>query len=346
MLAAKMYGIDDIRLEEVAIPEISEDEVLLKIKAAALCGTDIRMIKNGYPGISEDSPRVLGHEFSGVIERIGNHVEGYKIGQRVAVAPNMGCGICAACISGNSHLCADYKAIGIHFNGAFAEYVVIPARAVRSGCIFPIADNVSFEEAAINEALSCVCNGFERCDIHPGDNVVVIGAGPIGIMHAMLAKMAGAGRVYISDLSESRLEICKQIDPSFITVKDNLAEVISKDTNGFGADVCITACPAPAAQQTALEICGFNARINFFGGIPADKQPISINTNLIHYKQLIVSGTCRASLTQYGKVLNFITTGILDVKPLIARTIPLKNIQEGIDFAAAADGLKNVIVMD
>ena len=162
-------------------------------------------------------------------------------------------------------------------------------------------------------------------------------------MHGMLARMAGAGRVYIHDLSAKRLAIAKRIDPAFLTVENDIEDVIREDMHGEGVDVCITACPSPAAQATALRVCGNNGRINFFGGVPADRQPAALDTNLIHYKQLMVSGTTRASLTQFRRTLRFISTGVLDVKPLITRVMPLTDIRQGIDCAAAADGLKNVI---
>ena len=345
MLAARMYGIEDIRVEEIPIPTIKEDEVLLKVKAASICGTDVRMYKNGYAGITADTPRILGHEISGIIEQVGSAVMHYEAGQRVAVAPNMGCGVCSQCIKGDGHLCRTYQALGINIDGGFAQYVVIPGRAVAGGNIAVLEDHVSFEEAAINEALSCVCNGFERCEIRPGDNVLIVGAGPIGIMHGMMAKMAGAGRVYINDLSEERLAICKEMDNSFITVKNDIMEIVMNDTKGEGVDVCITACPSPAAQAMALEISAYNARINFFGGSPASKQIVGLNTNLIHYKQLKVSGTTRASLTQFRKTLQFISTGVLDVRGLITSKLPLEQIQDGFELAAAAKGLKNVITM-
>ena len=343
MLAARMYTKNDFRVEEVPVPAIGEEEILLKIRAAAVCGTDVRMLKNGYPGITPETPRILGHELSGVIEKAGSRVAGYTVGQRVSVAPNMGCGVCADCVAGNSHLCRSYRALGIHLDGGFAEYMAVPAAAVRQGNVTPLPDNVSFEEAALNEALSCVCNGFERCHICPGEAVLIIGAGPIGIMHGMLARMAGAGRVYIHDLSPKRLAIAKSIDPAFLTVENDIEDVIREDMHGEGVDVCVTACPSPAAQATALRVCGNNGRINFFGGVPADRQPAALDTNLIHYKQLMVSGTTRASLTQFRRTLRFISTGVLDVKPLITRTMPLTDIRQGIDCAAAADGLKNVI---
>jgi len=347
MLAALLYDRNDLRLEEVGTPGIREDEVLLKVKSAAICGTDVRMFKNGYKGITPQTPRVLGHELSGVIAAVGSRVKGCKEGMRVAVAPNMGCGVCNACVRGDSHLCKTYKALGINVDGGFAEYVAIPSEAVRSGNVIELAENVSFDEAALNEALSCVYNGFQRCAVRPGNRVLIIGAGPIGIMHAKLAKMAGASRVYINDLSEERMDVCGEIDGSFVTVKSEvLDEFIMDDTGGEGVDVCITACPAPAAQRKALELAAINGRINFFGGLPADRQDVSLNTNLIHYKQLIVTGSTRANVLQFRETLEFIASGILDVKKLVTGRFPLKDIMKGFELASEAAGLKNVIYMD
>ena len=206
-----------------------------------------------------------------------------------------------------------------------------------------IRDSVTYAQAAITEALSCVYNGISQCHIKPGDYVVVIGAGPIGIMHAMMAKMSGAARVYINDIAENRLELCKEIDDSFITVSADVETFIQEHTKGHGADVVITACPVPAAQQSALRMAANYGRICFFGGLPAGKENVALNSNLIHYKQLIVTGSTRASLKQFKDALGFVSSGILDVEKLITRKLTLEEIQKGFDFAAAANGLKNVI---
>ena len=343
MKGARLYGKEDLRLEELPIPEISEHEVLVRVKSAAICGTDVRMYKNGAAGIDAAHPLVIGHEMAGVIEQVGKNVRSYQPGQRVAVAPNMGCGICDDCISGNSHMCRSYRALGISLDGGFAEYVRVPEEAVRAGNLIPLEDHVSFAEAALSEPLSCVYNGISQCRIKPGDYVLVIGAGPIGIMHAMLAKMSGAARVYVNDIAENRLEAVRRIDPFFRTIKDDVAGFIAEDTKGHGADVIITACPVPSAQQNALVMAANYGRICFFGGLPADRQEVPLNSNLIHYKQLVVTGSTRASLKQVKDSLGFVTAGILDVKKLITRTIPLDEIQKGFALAAAADGLKNII---
>lgn len=346
MLSARMYGINDLRMEEVPVPEIGPDELLVEVKAAAVCGTDVRIFQNGAENISPETPLILGHEIAGVICAAGQRVTAYRAGQRVAIAPNFGCGVCGACVSGNSQLCAEYQALGIHMAGGFAEYVRVPAKAVASGNVTLIPDGVSFRAAAVNEPLSCAFNGSERCGIRPGDTVVIIGAGPIGVMHAMLAEMAGAGCVIVNDLSAERLAACRRVSSRFVAVQSDIKEAVRDITSGNGADVCITACPAPAAQSLALELCGLNARVNFFGGVPAGKQPTALNTNLIHYKQLLVSGTTRSSLTQFRRTLGFIAAGLLNVDALVTDTYALEQTPEAFSNAAHAKGLKHVICRD
>jgi len=347
MLASYLYGQKDLRLKEVSIPEINDNEILLKVKSAAICGTDIRMINNGYNGITEETPRILGHEIAGIIEKIGKNINKYSVGMRVAVAPNMGCGVCSQCVSGNTQLCEEYHALGINLDGGFAEYVKIPEDACRQGNIIELSKNVSFDEAALNEPLSCVYNGFTKCDIKPGDTVLVIGTGPIGIMHAKLAKMAGAAKVMINDISKERLEVCRKIDSSFIILQsENLKEQVMSQTSGRGLDVCITACPSPQAQADSLEMMATGGRVNFFGGLPASKEIVGINTNLVHYKQLILTGSARASLSQYRKTLDFISSGILNVKDLISARFPLDKIEEGVQLATRVEGLKNIIYFE
>lgn len=346
MLAVRLYGKNDLRIEQIPVPQIHEDEILLKVKAASICGTDVRMFQNGYSGVTSENPIVLGHEFSGVIKQIGKCVNTYRVGQRVTVAPNMGCGICKQCVSGSTHLCPTYRAFGINMDGGFAEYVKIPVEAIRQGNIAVLPNQVSFEEAALNEPLSCVYNGTEHCQIKPGDRVLVIGAGPIGIMHGLLAKMSGAGAVYYSDLSMERLETASVIEPFFRPLTGDLKEAIMRETDGEGVDVVITACPSPAAQMIAPELCAIGGRVNFFGGVPAGKQPIGINSNLIHYKQLVLTGTTRASLTQFRKTLSFISSGILNVKPLITGLFSLTDFKSGLEKAIRANGMKNIIRMD
>jgi L-iditol 2-dehydrogenase len=345
MRAARLYGQEDIRVEEIDTPVINKDEVLLEVKAAFICGTDVRYFKNGKPGVNSDNPLVPGHEFAGIIKETGSGVSAYKPGMRVAVAPNYGCGVCDTCTSGNTQMCREMGALGVSINGGFAEYVKIPARAVRQGNITPIADNTAFEEAALAEPLSCVFNAYERIGIYPGDNVLVIGAGPIGIMHARIAVMAGASRVFINDLSLERLELARKLVPALITLKGDPKEELQKQTRGKLANVVITAASVSSIQESAFSLTGLNGRIMFFGGLPKGKSIVSLDTNEIHYKQLIISGTTMQNLRQYRDCLRLIEEDRLKVNDLITSSSSLENIAEVINNVAAGKGLKSVITI-
>jgi len=343
MQAARLYGKNDLRVERIPAPEINDDEILLRVKAAALCGTDYRMYSNGAAGVSADNPLVLCHEFAGIIEETGSRVSGYKAGQRVSIAPNIGCGICDFCVSGNSHHCEKLTALGVHMDGGFAEFVRIPKSAVQLGNVAVLDDSVSFEAGAANEAFACVINAYERYSVFPGDTVVIIGAGAIGIMHAKLAKMSGAAKIIISDLSDERLDECSKIEPSFITVNDDLHNRVMDETNGKGANVVVTACSVAPVQQIALTLASIDGRVNFFGGLPKGKENVELDTNIIHYKQLILTGTTRSSLWHYRRALSFISSGIVDIDPLVTHKYSINEIHTALDNMASAAGLKHVI---
>jgi L-iditol 2-dehydrogenase len=344
MLAARMFGKEDLRVVETAVPEISAGEVLLRVKAGTVCGTDLRMFKNGVDGVDADHPLTLCHEFAGVVEKTGAGVSFIKEGDRVSVAPNIGCGVCDRCVSGNSHHCKGMKALGIQMDGGFAEFVRIPAAAVANGNVTPLADSVSYEEAAANEAFACVYSSFERYGVRPGETVVVIGAGAIGLMHAKLALMSGAAKVIMNDLSRSRLGECAAIEPRITAVSENLAEYVKDVTGGEGADVVITACSVAAVQQGAFALAGLDGRVCFFGGLPKGKEIVSLDTNQIHYKQLTVIGTTRSSHGHYRAALDLTAKGVVSIAPVITHKFELKDTLAALENAAGAIGLKQAVV--
>lgn len=344
MKAAKMYGVNDIRIEECEVPKIAPDEILLKVKAAAICGTDLRMIQNGDKRIDEAHPRILGHEISGIIEETGSEVQKYKKGMHICLAPNMGCGVCGHCVNGDTHLCDSYRAFGINIDGGFAEYVRIPAEAVRQGNLMILDDEVDFGEAALLEPASCVMNGQSRVGIHLNDTVLVIGAGPIGLIHALLAKASGASKVYMRDLSEERMHQCAEIDSDLIPIfGENLTEQVMELTKGRGIDVCIVACPSGRAQAESLELMAMNGRILFFGGLPQGKDIVPLPSNLIHYRQLMICGSTRANISQYRSVAKMVENGKLDFGKIISARFALEDMEEAIAYAGSAKGLKTII---
>ena len=345
MKAARLFGPNDIRIVDCDIPEIGDDEILLKTGAAAICGTDLRMIANGYKGVDEAHPLTLGHEIAGTIERVGKNIHGYEPGMRVALAPNIGCGICDWCSSGDTHLCPDYKAFGINMDGGFAEYARIPRNAIMQGNIMILDDSMPLDAAALIEPASCVLNGQLLTGLRLNDKVLIIGAGPIGIMHGLLAKAFGAAKVYMRDLSPQRLKQSVELIPGAEAIEDDdLEEAAKRLTGGRLFDVVITACPSPSAQVDALKICGMNGRILYFGGLPAGKDEVTLATNLIHYKQLSIFGSTRGNVNQYRAIAKMAAAGTLDLGKLISRRFTLHEFREAVEYAKKAEGLKTVIV--
>lgn len=347
MKSIMLFGKKDIRFINTEIPSINDREVLIKVKAASLCGSDVRMYNNGYNNVNESNPLIMGHEVAGIIEDVGIKVSGYKKGMRVAVAPNMGCGTCKQCTSGHTHLCYDYQAFGINIPGAFAEYLVIPEKAVQQGNISILDDNISYEEAALIEPLSCVFNGQEIINIRLGDVVLIVGSGPIGIMHAMLANISGAAKVIMTDLQEARLDTAKEILPWLIKAPTtNLPEIINKESDGLGIDVAIIAAPSPKAQEESFNYMAMNGRVCFFGGIPKGKEIVPLNTNIIHYKQLQIVGSTRASIDQYRTCLKLVENGRIPLNKLISQKYAIEDFTVALDAAANAQGLKHVVMFD
>ncbi|NLG25907.1 MAG: alcohol dehydrogenase catalytic domain-containing protein [Clostridiales bacterium] len=344
MRAAVLHRKGDIRLEDRPIPRPAAGEILVKVKSAAICGTDLRMWKNGVAG---DRPVVLGHEIAGVVAGLGDGVRGYAEGDRVSIAPNMGCGVCDECVAGRTHMCADYRALGIQLDGGFQEYVIVPADAVTQGNVCKLGQSIGYDEAAVVEPFSCVYNAFEGYAPKPGDIALIVGTGPIGIMHAKLMRMAGAAVVLMNDLSKDRLDACAAIEPTVKTYfGDDLVGHVARATGGKGLNVCVTACPSPEAQAAALPMMALYGRVCFFGGLPAGKDLVPLNTNLIHYRQLVVTGSTRASLSQYRRCLSLVDRGVVDIAPLITDRFPIERIGEAFQYAASAGGLKSVIYFD
>jgi L-iditol 2-dehydrogenase len=348
MKAAMLTGKESIVIKDVPIPEIGSHEVLVKVKSAFVCGTDVRFFLNGKQGIDADNPRILGHEFAGVIDRVGKDVKGYVQGMAVAIAPNYGCGICDLCTSGHSEMCRESEALGVSVDGGFAEYVRIPEAAVRQGNISILPEEgISFAEAALAEPLSCVYNAYEKIGIFPGDTVLVIGSGPIGIMHCLVALMAGASKVFISDISDERMELARSIDSRIgkLPAGDQLLPALKEATKGKLADLVITAASVGAIQEQAFSLAGQNGRIMFFGGLPSGKSIVSLDTNEIHYKQLLVGGTTRQSLRQYRKCLDLIASKAIDVRPIITAESAIDDVVQAVLEARSGKGLKRAIVI-
>jgi L-iditol 2-dehydrogenase len=327
MLALVYHGPRDLRVEERPLPEIAPDEMLLKVDSASICGTDMRIYHGSHRKFPDGTVRIPGHEVVGEIARIGSQVEGYRPGERIFVAPNSGCGHCRECISGNNNRCANYQAIGVTLDGGFAEYLRIPGSFIRQGNLFAVKDGVDSGVAALAEPFACVYRGQAPLHIQPGEIVLVIGAGPIGIMHAKLARLSGAGRILVSEYNPQRAEQAAQLgaDRVIIPSQEDLAAVIADESGGAGADVIIVAAPAHAAQEQALQLAGIGGRINFFGGLPKENPTIRFDSNLVHYKELLVTATTACSTQDCWRAAEIINSGRVDLAPLISSRFPLRD---------------------
>jgi len=346
MQAAVYYGPGDIRAEERPKPEIGLEEALLRVRATAICGTDLRILQTGHAKIPAGQSRILGHELAGEILSVGDKVTALRPGMRVALAPNIGCGVCDQCVQGHNNYCPTYEAFGISLDGAFAEYMRIPANAIRQGNVVPIPNHLSYEEAVLNEPLSCCYHGSLACHIVPGDAVVVIGAGPIGILHVQLARLSGARLVIMSETSPERLASALRygadlgVDPA----KQDALACVRQHTEGKGADVVIVAASSGAAQELAMEMLAYGGRVNFFGGLPAGNKGITFPSNLVHYKKLTVTGTTGSSTFEYRRSLALLAAGRLEVASLISARYPLTQIHQALEVARSGKALKIVLL--
>lgn len=346
MLAAVYHGPHDLRVEEVPVPEIGQKEILIRVLSASICGTDLRIYHGNHRMYSPGTVRIPGHEVVGLIEKVGESLDGFKVGERVFVAPNMGCGHCAQCVSGNNNLCATYDALGVTIDGGFAQYMRVPANAIQQGNVIRVSEKVDPAVAALMEPFACVLRGQNALHIRPGEVVLVIGSGPIGVMHTKLAKARGAGRVIVSEPVADRAAQALRMGADRVVnpTEENLQEVINAESNGQGADVIIVAAPVHAAQESALTLAAIGGRINFFGGLPKDRPTINFDSNLVHYKELVVTATTACSTNDCWQATRMVNSGLIDLSDLVSRKYPLKNAVEA--FAAAEDrkSLKIVLV--
>jgi L-iditol 2-dehydrogenase len=343
MKAAVFLGPERMEVREVPKPTCGEGEVLLKVKACAICGTDGRIYFHGQRNVVP--PAIIGHEIAGIIAEVGDGVEGHSVGDRVTVVTSIGCGECRYCRKELIHMCPDATHIGYEHPGGFAEYVVVPAEAVRQDAVIELPEGMPFEEAAMVEPLSCCINGQEYLHIEPGDTVVVIGAGPIGCMHLMLAKAAGAGKAIIVDIDEKRLRMAERFEPErIVDGRDGSSvEGIMEETGGLGAEVVIVACGSHQGQMDALRMAAKMGRVSYFAGLPKDKPTITFDSNLVHYREISVFGAFASYRAQFVKALELIRDGRIDAAKVITHRFPLEGIVEGILTTKRGEGLKSVI---
>jgi len=332
MKAAIIYGKKDIRIESLPKPNINSKEALVRVKACGICPSDLRF----YTGDKEvEKPWILGHEVSGIVEKVGDEVSNVKPGDRVVVCTDIPCGKCEYCIEGKTNLCPNKMVT----DGGFSEYKVS-----SEDYLYKFPKELSFEEASFTEPLSCCLNGALRANITFGSRVAILGAGPIGLLHLQLAKLRGASQILVFDPIEERRNKALELgaDGAYNPKDENLNLLIKKLTNGKGVDVVIVAVGDPQAVTQGLSIVNKQGVLLLFAGIHPT-QKINIDLNLIHYNEVTITGSSDYPIHLFNKALKLILTKKVIVKPLISHILPLEKIIEGFEAALNHIGFKVII---
>ncbi|MBN1992232.1 MAG: zinc-binding dehydrogenase [Anaerolineae bacterium] len=340
MKAVLFYAPGDIRFEEIDRPQAGPGEVVVEIKAALTCGTDLKTYKRGHPLIIKKVPSVFGHELAGVIAEVGPGVNHFSVGQRVVAANSAPCHHCFNCQRGHLSLCQNLEFL----NGAYAEYIAIPARIVAQNLLL-IPTGVTFRQAALTEPLACTIHGIERSEIRLGDTVCIIGQGPIGLMLTQLAKLKGA-RVIAVDRSAFRLAQAGRLGADELVdanaVPDPAAAVRDLTTENRGADVVIEAAGLPETWEQALAMARPGGLVNLFGGCRSGTQ-IKIDTHRLHYDELKIIGVFHHTPRYIRAALSLIAGGQIEAEAMISHEMPLAQLEEALQLVASGNALKVAI---
>jgi L-iditol 2-dehydrogenase len=332
-------------VEEVPVPEPPRGGLLLKVLACGLCGSDLRTLRSGHRKVT--FPWTIGHEICGEVVEVNASYQGsWGTGDRLAVGPLAYCGTCDFCRDGQFELCENYREIAQAWPGGFAEYIAIPEACVQRGTIEPIPKTLDPVFAAISEPISSCVNAQEKGQIGLGDTVVIIGTGPIGCIHTSLARARGADRIFVADIVEERLEMAEAFEPDATINAANvdLVEEITRLTDGKGADVIITATPAPVAQVQAVEMARKGGRVLLFGGLPKDNSKPGVDMNIVHYHALHLIGTTIFAPRHQRIALRLMASGRIPMDKLVTHRFPLAEFEQGAKLALEGKALKAVFL--
>ncbi|MEU8341395.1 L-iditol 2-dehydrogenase [Actinomadura meyerae] len=344
MKVARFYAPGDIRLEDAPEPSPGPGELKIRVRNCSTCGTDVKISRFGHHHIVP--PRVMGHEIAGEVAEAGAGVAGWAAGDRVQVIAAVPDGTCAECRRGRRTVCTAQESMGYHYDGGFAEYMIVPAKVLAVDGVNRIPGGVSFAEASVAEPLACVLNGQELARVGEGDDVVVFGSGPVGCLHVRVARARGAARVFLVEVNAERLHraaaLVKPDAAIDAGVADPVAEVLAR-TGGRGADVAITAAASGAAQEQAQRLMAPGGRVSLFGGLPKDDPLISVDANRVHYRELSLVGANGSSPAHNARALELIGSGQVQVDDLITHRLPLDALHDALDLVTRGEAIKVTI---
>jgi L-iditol 2-dehydrogenase len=343
MKSVRYYGPKDIRIDEIPVPEIKTDELLVKIEACAVCGSDLKSFNVGNPRMKP--PIVMGHEFTGTIVEAGTKVADFAINDRIVMATSVSCGDCLYCKKGWTNLCVNLAPMGFYFNGGMAEYTVIPSRAINNGHVVKVPNDLKADYAALAEPLSCAVNSIDKCDIQKGDTVLIMGAGPMAILNACVARYEGAGKIIMTEINEARLEQAAGFDIELLvnSAKEDVQEIVLNETNGMGADVVIVAAPAAQPQEQALSLVRKKGTVNLFASLPAGQSNLTLDSRLIHYNEIKVTGSSDSTAVHVAKAVEMLSDEKFPSAKIATHVLSLDDIHEAFDLMISGEALRVVL---
>jgi L-iditol 2-dehydrogenase len=350
MKAALLTDKRTYEVREVPDPQVPQDGLVLRVEACGVCGSDVRRWREGLPAGEGSLPGIpgiiAGHEVAGTVIGVGHDVEGYEVGDRLAVAPDIHCGTCFYCRRGLFNLCDSLHFLGITpgYPGGFAEMLQLTAEVLRLGIVHKIPDGLSSRHAALAEPASSVLASHAKAGTDLDDTVVVIGAGPIGCLHIAVAKARGA-RVIVSQRSETRRELAKDFHPDAVIdpTREDFVDRVRALTEGRGAEMVICANPVAETQTEAVLAVRKGGRVVLFGGLPKADPMTTLDGNRIHYGDIEVVGAFSYHPTMHALALDTLTRGLIPAERLITHTFALDQIDQAFDVASGGLGLKVLV---
>lgn len=341
MRATRFYGPEDLRMERIDIPEPKAGEILVKVKTALTCGTDLKAYRQGHPVmLGETYPVPFGHECAGIVEKVGPGVTKFTKGMRVVSANSAPCGTCFYCKKDQINLCENLEFL----NGAYAEYIKVPASIVRTNT-YQIPESLSFRHAAITEPFACAVHAYHRLGIKPEDTVVILGCGIMGLLFTAVAVHHGAKIVAIGR-SEEKLDKAKKMGAqTIINVKniENPVQAVLDLTEGRGADFVVEAVGKTEAWDQAFKMTRKGGTVCFFGGCKKGST-YALDTYRVHYEEVRVQGIFHHTPYYFQKALQYIVEGVLDPDLLITNEISLDQVTEFFQNQAFASPFKTAIL--
>jgi L-iditol 2-dehydrogenase len=340
MRVATYYALDDIRIEEKPKPKIGSDEILVEMKACGVCGSDLM---DWY--LRSRAPLVLGHEPAGIIVEAGKNVKGFEVGNRVFAHHHVACLTCHYCTRGDYTLCAKFTQTHIE-PGGFAEYFKVPAPNLQIDTL-KLPKSLSYEEATLIEPVGCCVRAQNKCGIQKGDTVAIVGAGPSGIIHAMLAKLGGASKIIVSDTVEYRLKTAQRLgaDVTVNPLKEKAAEKVKDDTEGRGADVVIVTAPNVKAIEDSVQISRKGGTLCLFAPTKPEEQA-RLSPHRLFFNEIRIVPSYSTSHLETRTALQLISSGRIKAKELITHRFPLSQTAEAFKIAAHSKECLKVVVVN